>query len=41
MLEYFRTTLVLGFLPALRTFSPLAPPAITPASANGIVPRRD
>lgn len=39
MLEYFRTTLVLGFLPALRTFSPLAPPAITPASANGVVPR--
>jgi AraC-like DNA-binding protein len=35
MLEYFRTSLVLAFLPALRTFSPLAPPVITPASVNG------
>lgn len=39
MLEHFRNTLVLGFLPALRTFSPLAPPVITPASANGVTAR--
>jgi AraC-like DNA-binding protein len=39
MLEHFRTTLVLGFLPALRTFSPLVPPSITPASANGVSAR--
>ncbi len=39
MLEHFRSTLVLGFLPALRTFSPLTPPVITPASANGVTAR--
>jgi AraC-like DNA-binding protein len=31
MLEHFRRTLVLGYLPALRTFSPLSPPTIKPA----------
>lgn len=38
MLEHFRRTLVLGFLPALRTFSPLTPPAIKPVSAASGTP---
>jgi AraC-like DNA-binding protein len=41
MLERFRSTLVLGYLPALQTFSPLTPPVITPASANGVTARTD
>lgn len=31
MLEHFRRTLVLGYLPTLRMFSPLSPPTIKPA----------